>query len=105
MTKPRKTRPRIRFVFKSSSLTVKIIILGSLVLALVALLVLWGAIQNTKDEREEIRPKAAQLEQENQQIEEDISVLGSIESVMRIAREKLGLMPPDSEIIVPETEP
>lgn len=105
MTKPRKTRPRIRFVYKPSSLTVKIIVLGSLVLALVALLVLWGAIRKSRAEREEMRPKAAQLEQENQQIEEDISALGSIESVIRIAQEKLGLMTPDSEIIVPETEP
>ena len=67
-------------------------------------------VQETKDtankEKEDaLRQKAAQLEQENQQLEEDISLLGSIESVMRIAQEKLGLMPPDSEIIVPQTEP
>lgn len=105
MANPRKTRPRIRFVYKPSSLPVKFVVLGSIVLALVALLVLRAVILKNREEREEQRLKAAQLEQENQQLEEDISQLGSIESVKRIAQEKLGLMPPDSEIIVPQTEP
>ena len=105
MAEPRKNRPKIRFVYKPSSLPVKIVVLSSIVVALVALLVLGGTILKHKEKEDALRQKAAQLEQENQQLEEDISLLGSIESVMRIEQEKLGLMPPDSEIIVPQTEP
>ena len=50
---------------------------------------------------EAARQEAAQLTQNNQQIQEDTQQLGTIQSYIKIAMEKLGLMLPDSIRFLP----
>lgn len=92
---------RIRLVYRRSSTALKLLVLSMVVFCTVALIVLGVGIHHTKTQTEQMRQQAAQLEQENSDLEERISELGSVQSVIRIAREMLGLEDPDTVIIDP----
>ena len=55
-----------------------------------------------KHQQEQLRQEAAALEQENQDLKDRISILGSVESVKQIANEILGLV--DKDTVIFETE-
>ena len=103
MAEQKKKRRKIRLVFRHSSLQLKLVVLGCILVSLVALLVIRGSILQAREEKEEARLQAAQLEQENAQLEEVNSLKGTIEGFMRVAKEKLGLLPSGSEVY--ETQP
>ena len=60
------------------------------------------AIGSTRDAAEELRQEAIGLEQEQSRLERYIQELGTIQGIIRLAQEKLGLIEPDSVIIQPE---
>lgn len=93
---------RIRLKNRRSSTTVKCIVLATLVVCTVALLVLRVAILDAQKEEEALRTKAAALEQENKELNEDISQLGTVESIKEIAGKILGLVDPDTVVFLPE---
>lgn len=93
---------RIRLVYKRSSTVTKVLVLCAVVLSTVALTGLHLAIADAQAQTEAIRNHAAQLEQENQRLEQKIDALGSMESVEQIARDELGLADPDSVIFQPQ---
>lgn len=101
MTDRKSIFQRIRLVYRRSSTALKIMVLCMVVFCTVALIVLGVGIHQTKTQTEQIRQQAAQLEQENDTLEKDISEMGSIQSVIRIARKMLGLEDPDAVIIDP----
>ena len=104
MADTRNPLKRIRLVYRRSSPLLKGIVLGCIVLAIVALLCIGGAIAQTREKREAERARAAQLEQENQKLSEDISQMGTIEGILRIAQERLGLLPEGAQIITPQQD-
>lgn len=67
-----------------------------------ALLMLHGAIDATRQDVEDLRQQAIVLEQEQRQLEQYEKEKGTIQEVIRIAMERLGLIEPDSIIIQPE---
>jgi cell division protein FtsL len=69
---------------------------------MVALLTLHSAIQTAENSAEDLRFQAFQLEQENSRLEQYIKELGTVQGIIRIAQEKLGLIDPNSIIIQPE---
>ena len=79
----------------------KILVLVMVVLCIAALLILTLAIVEARQEVEELRRQAAALQQENKELLQDINDLGSIQSILKIALEKLGLVPADTVIIEP----
>ena len=93
---------RIRLKNRRSSTTVKCIVLATLVVCTMALLVLRVAILDAQKEEEALRTKAATLEQENKELNEDISQLGTVESIKKIAAKILGLVDPDTVVFLPE---
>lgn len=93
---------QVRLVYKRSSLLVKCIVLAALVLSTAALLVLRGAILDAKQQEEAMRQEAIRLEQSNEALEEDISQMGSVQSIKDLAGRFLGLVDPDTVIFVPE---
>lgn len=93
---------RIRLKNRRSSTTVKCIVLATLVVCTMALLVLRVAILDAQREEEALRTKAATLEQENKELNEDISQLGTVESIKKIAAKILGLVDPDTVVFLPE---
>lgn len=97
---------RIRLVYRRSSPLVKCVVLAMIVLSTAALIALGAAIQTERQQTEALRQQAAWLEQENQRLDKSIAELGTVQSVKRIATEKLGLVDPDTIIFTPaETNP
>lgn len=86
---------------KSTSLT-KLVVLVTVVLSIAALLVLSGAVQASLEKWEELRVQAIALEQDNSRLEQYIEQLGTVEGIIRIAQEKLGLVEPGTILIQPE---
>ena len=96
MAKGRKTLSRIRLVYRRSSPLLKCVVMAAIVLSTVAILALRSSILEMRSNTEQLRQEAAGLEQENQKLEKNIAELGTVQSIKRIAREKLGLVDPDS---------
>lgn len=101
MTKKKCILGRFRLVYRRSSPLLKITVLVLLVVCITALLTLRVALLQTNDRYEQLRQHAAQIEQENQRLEQNIAELGTVQSVKRIASEELGLVDPNSEFFKP----
>ena len=93
---------RIRLVYRRSSTLLKSVVLGTIVLCTVAVVCLSAFTVAQKHQQEQLRQQAAALEQENQDLRDRISVLGTVESVKQIAAEILGLV--DKDTVIFETE-
>lgn len=93
---------KIRIVFRRGSLALKLAVLAVVVLSLATLLVVWMYKQNAREEYEDLRNQAIMLEQENNRLRDAIEQLGTVKGIAQIAKEKLGLVDPDSVIIKPE---
>lgn len=78
--------------FRRSSLLTKFVIGLLLVSCTVILVSQRTLIRENQEKKAELTNQAAQLQQENQELEADIAGLGTDESVKEIAREKLGLI-------------
>ena len=102
MTRFRKFLSSIKLVCRTTSTLTKIVVLTALVLSMAALLMLHGAIDATRKDTEELRQQAIALEQEHNQLEQYEKEKGTIQEVIRIAMERLGLVKPDSVVIQPE---
>ena len=93
---------RIRLVYQPSSPLLKCIVAAMLVLVTIALLALRGGILETQRSTDEKRKEAAVYESENQQLKEDMGLQNTVAGILKIAKEKLGLVDPDSVIFEPE---
>ena len=93
---------RIRLVIGRSSLLLKCIVLTTIVLCTAALLVIRATIAETKAQKEAQRAEAAALEKENNELEDTISNMGTLQGIKDLAGKLLGLVDPDTVIILPE---
>ena len=92
---------RIRLVYRRSSTLLKCVVLASILLSAIALIAIRASIVSAREQEENLRAQAAVLEQENRDLAEDISQLGTIEAIRQIAMRELGLVDPDSEFFIP----
>ena len=93
---------RIRLVYHPSSLLLKCIVAAMLVIVTITLLALRGGIMEIQRCTDDLRTEAAALESENQQLQEDMGLQNTVAGILKIAKEKLGLVDPDSVIFEPE---
>ena len=84
---------------------VKAVILVAVVLSTITLVTLRVSIDNAHDQYERMRMQAAVLEERNAMLTKNLEELGSVDSVIRIAMEELGLVLPDTTFFDPEEEP
>ena len=98
----KKLLPNIKLVFRRSRTLTKLAILAVVVLSTLTLLVLGSAIVKERSRIADSRDEAIALEQDNQRWQRYIDELGTVRGILRIAREKLGLVDPDSLVIQPE---
>lgn len=101
MTKRRNLLHRVKLVYRRSPPLLKCVVLVTMVLSLAALLTLRISLLDQQERNRELQNQAAELEAENQKLEEDISHVGSQEGIEQIAGEKLGLVDPDSSFFTP----
>ena len=92
----------IKVVFRRSRNLTKLVVLVVVILSTVTLLVLGSAIVRERSRAENSREEAIALEQDNDRWQRYIEELGTVKGLLRIAREKLGLVDPDSLVIQPE---
>lgn len=93
---------RIQLKYQRSSTMLKCIVLITLVVGTVALLVLRAAIVSNRQKENALREEAVALEQENSTLQEDISQMGTVESIKKLAGKLLGLVDPDTVVFLPE---
>ena len=94
---------RVRFVYKRSSTLTKVLVLSAVVLSTVTLLGLRSRIQKADAQIAAQQAQISQEQQENEDLEQKIDALGTLEGVEQIARDELGLEDPDTVILVPES--
>ena len=95
----------VQVVYHRSKPLTKVVVIAAIALSIAALITLRWAQLDIQAQTQDMRQEAAQLEQENAQLEDKINDLGSVQSVMDIAQEELGLVNPDTVIIVPGETP
>ncbi len=98
----RNPRRPVEFHIRKSHILVKVALIAVLVLSIAALVVLQGALRQTQAQTEGYRVEAAALELDNSKLRKDIDDLGTVEGIIRLAKEKLGLVEPGTVIIEPE---
>ena len=102
MRQIRKLLSSVRLVYRKTTFLTKIVVTAAIVLSIAALLTLHVAINATNAAAENLRIQAMALEQDNRRLEQNIDTMNTVEGVIRIAQERLGLVEPDTVIIQPE---
>ncbi len=102
MDKSKNPFSRIRLVYRRSSPLLKCVVLATIVVCTATIITLNAAIREVQARTETLRTMAAELEWSNAQLQEHINELGTVKSIIRIAGEKLGLVPPDTRFFIPE---
>ena len=93
---------RVKLVVCKSRPVTKVVALCAVVLSTVALLTLQGAIMASREHTAEMMEQAHKLEQQNQELEQRIDGLDTEEGIRDIAEQDLGLVDPDTVILVPQ---
>ena len=91
-----------KVVYRKSTALTKIVVAAAVALSIAALLTLRIATDNTRQQTEQLRQQAITAEQEQRRLQEYLSQRGTVQEILRIAQERLGLAEPDSVIIQPE---
>lgn len=92
---------QIKLVYRRSSLALKILVLVTILVSTAALIALRVTLNGYQEQSDVLQSRAAQLQQENEALEEDIAALGSKDSIKEIAQEELGLVDPESKFFSP----
>ena len=103
MAKIKEKLKLIKLRLRPSPRSTKIMLIVAILFAMTALIALRMAITDLDNRAEDLRKKAAAMEQENKDLQENIGILGSVQSIIQIARDELGLVDPDTVILDPES--
>ena len=95
-------RPKFKLEFRSNSNLLKIVVTVLIIFSMAALMALAWVRSGIENQIQALKQETAALEQENQDLQEKIDGLGSVQSVQDIAREELGLVDPNTIVIQPE---
>ena len=77
-------------------------VLTTLVLCTVALVSLSVSLRKTRQQTEDLRNQAIELQEKNQQLQQDMDQADTVDGVKKIAQEELNLVDPDAEFFRPE---
>ena len=103
MAKIKEKLKLIKLRLRPSPRSTKIMLIVAILFAMTALIALRMAITDLDNRAEDLRKKAAAMEQENKDLQENIGILGSVQSIIQIARDELGLVDPNTVILEPES--
>ena len=103
MAKIKEKLKLIKLRLRPSPRSTKIMLIVAILFAMTALIALRIQITKLENREEDLRNKAAALEQDNKDLQENIGILGSVQSIIQIARDELGLVDPDTVILEPES--
>ena len=92
---------KIKFIPRRASVLSKAVLLSVVVFSTVTMLAMGSAVVQGRQTVEDLRQSAMALEQAQQDLQNRIDDLGTDEAVRQIAQEELGLVDPDTVIIIP----
>ena len=87
--------------FRPSSFRMTRLLMGIILFACVSLALLYSAIQSAEATKADLTAQAAQLEHEYTTLDGKIRILGTVQGVVQIAQDELGLVAPDTVLIQP----
>ena len=93
---------RIKPVYRRSSNRMKIFVIVIIILGITGLFALRCALSDLNAENQALENQITQLEMENEDLAHKISIQGTKEAVIQIARELLGLVTPDTVVVQPK---
>ena len=93
---------RIKPVYRRSSSRMKIFVIVVIILGITGLFLVRNALSEVNIANRDLTNQAAALEQENEDLTYKISIQGTKEAVIQIARELLDLVTPDTVIVQPQ---
>ena len=97
-TPPKKVKVEVR----PASSILKIVLIVLIVFSIVALISLRWVHTGILGQIDDLKKEASGLEHANQELEQKMGELGSVQSIQDIAKEELGLVDPNTVIIDPE---
>ena len=103
MAKIKEKLKLIKLRLRPSPRSTKIMLIVAILFAMTALIALRMVITDLDNRAEDLRNKAAALEQDNKDLQENIGILGSVQSIIQIARDELGLVDPNTVVLSPES--
>ena len=95
---------RIQLVYRRSQTATKIIVILAIVLSIGALITLRLTTRDLQAQTKALQSQAADLTAANEELEKDIGNLGSVQSVIDIAEDELGLVQPGTVVFQPESD-
>ena len=93
---------RIKPVYRRSSSRMKVFVIIVIILGITGLFLVRSALSDINAANRDLENQAAALELENEDLIDKISIQGTKEAVIQIARDLLGLVTPDTVIVQPE---
>ena len=93
---------RIKPVYRRSSSRMKVFVIVVIILGITGLFLMRSALSDVNAANRDLANQAVLLEQENEELKGKISIQGTKEAVIQIARDLLGLVTPDTVIVQPE---
>ena len=103
MAKIKEKLKLIKLRLRPSPRSTKVMLIVAILFAMVALIALRMEIRKLDSRTEDLRQEAVALEQDNKDLQENIGILGSVQSIIQIARDELGLVDPDTVVLTPES--
>ena len=92
----------IKVEYTRSHPLTKVVVFVLIGLCLITMITLGLSERQMRDQIDNMRNEAAQLEAENAELQEKLEVVDSVEGVENIAQDELDLVDPDTIVIVPE---
>ena len=98
-----KSLRKIKLVVRPSSAVLKIALVALIVFSMAALISLSWVRQSILAKTEAMRQESDALVQENAELRDKITELGTVQSVQDIAQTELGMVDPNTVVIVPNS--
>lgn len=99
------SKPKTKLVFRASSPALKIAVTVLIVFSMAALVAMAWVRTEIRSRVDALQQEAITLIEDNHTLQEKTNNLGSVQSVVDIAREELGLVDPNTVVIQPEEQP
>ena len=94
---------KVKLVARPSSPLLKIVLVVLIVFSMAALISLSWVRQSIQAKTEAMKQESAALVQENADLEVKITELGTVQSVQDIAQQELGMVDPNTVVVVPNS--
>ena len=94
---------KVKLVARPSSPLLKIVLVVLIVFSMAALMSLSWVRQSIQAKTEAMKQESAALVQENADLEVKITELGTVQSVQDIAQQELGMVDPNTVVVVPNS--